>query len=262
MPSEAAELRPTIDRAWLRTVALQEPLVHAYASWDLERTPAQVRFASIVVGGTTVGYLLVWLGHVGRPVVHWFGPWSSCARLREALPPPPYVLVAPPDVAEPLGRELRPGREMPLCLLQRDPGPLPVPGRGVRRLERSDLEALAGLIGRTDDPEAAGYASVDPGAEPVWGAFAGPSLIGVARAAVRLPRIWVLAGLYVDPAHRGRGTGATLVGEVANEARRNGAPLGLYVRDDAGPAARLYRRLGFVLLARRHWLEIAVPGVS
>lgn len=262
MPAEVAELRPTIDRSWLASAARREPLVHAYALWDLERAPAQVRFASIVAEGTTVGYLLLWLGHAERPVVHWYGPWETCERLRRALPPPPYVLIAPSDVTEPLGRQLRPHRAEPLVLLRRDPGALPEPPGGARRLDRADLDALAGLVGRTQDPEVAGYREVDPGAEAVWGGFAGRTLVGVARAAVRLPGIWVLSGVYVDPAYRGRGVGAALVAGVANEAGRHGAPLGLYARDDGGPAVRLYRRLGFVPSARRHWLEIGPPGVA
>ena len=85
MPAGGVEVRPTIDREWLERAESAEPLTHAYALWDLTRTPQLVRFASAIRGETTVGYLLLWLGAGDRPVVHWFGPLEELKRRADEL---------------------------------------------------------------------------------------------------------------------------------------------------------------------------------
>lgn len=97
---------------------------------------------------------------------------------------------------------------------------------------------------------------MDPEAEIAWGSFDGDRIVGVARAAVRLPTVWVLAGVYVDPALRRHGVGRSLVAAAMNAASRGGAKLGLFVREDAESARRLYEGLGFRPVGRRLWLEI------
>ena len=62
---------------------------------------------------------------------------------------------------------------------------------------------------------------------------------------------FVLSGLAVDPLHRGRGIGSTLIERVSDRARRGGFDrLSLHVWSDNGPARRLYRRAGFTVVAR------------
>ncbi|HXW23142.1 MAG TPA: GNAT family N-acetyltransferase [Xanthobacteraceae bacterium] len=76
------------------------------------------------------------------------------------------------------------------------------------------------------------------------------AVVGMATASERYYTSWAGATLYiqdiyVDPAHRGRGIGAALLGCVAALALARGSPLvELTVRND-NPACRLYRRVGF-----------------
>jgi GNAT superfamily N-acetyltransferase len=254
------ELRPTIDRAWLERRQAEEPLEHAYALWDLTQAPALVRFFSAVRGGETVGYLLVWLGRPDRPVVHWSAPEDVTGALATAMPRPPFVAVVPASV-EPSLRAAYPAAESSgLRLLLRPPSPAPYGGSAVRRLGRGDTPALRAFVARGGAPELAGYADLDPGAEPTWGAFDAGGLVGVARASVRLPGVWVVSGVFVDPASRGRGHGEAIVRAVVSEAAAVGASAGLYAWDPGGPALRLYARLGFREVGRRRW--VAVPSAT
>ncbi len=249
-------LRPTIDRAWIERAADREPLAHAYALWDLLRQPERVRFVSAVRGDETVGYLLIWLGRPDWPVVHWFGDPAEAAVLREALPRPPFVAVVPPEAEAIVVGSFPEARRYPLLMLWREHGPSAVEAGPVRPLARSDRPLLEAWSRAHDEPMLAEYAGVDPGVEPTWGAFEGERLVGVARAAVRLPRVWVVGGVYIDRPARGRGLGRRLVAAAIDAAEAGGAHVGLFVREDQGPAVGMYERLGFRTVGRRAWLDV------
>ena len=260
MSAVAVELRPTIDRRWLQRAAEAEPLTHAYALWDLDRTPEAIRFVSAVRGEETVGYLLIWLGLKDRPIVHWFGEGPAALALLEGFPSPPFQAVVPPSVEPQLRSRYPEARSSALLLMEREPRGPGIGPPNIHRLRRTDLPALTELLRRRPEPELAGYAGLDPGAEAVWGAVEGTQLVGVARASVRLPRVWVVGGVYVDPTRRNAGLGRALVGAVAEEAERSGAVAGLYVRREAGPALALYERLGFHEVGRRMRVDVAARG--
>jgi ribosomal protein S18 acetylase RimI-like enzyme len=126
----------------------------------------------------------------------------------------------------------------------------------VRPLRRGDHPEIAAWVERNVAPETTEYRALDPEGELAWGAFDGSRLVGVARAAVRLPREWVLGGIYVEPSSRGRSLGEELVSAAVLAAESAGASIGLYVRDDRAPARRLYERLGFRTVGRRLWLDL------
>jgi ribosomal protein S18 acetylase RimI-like enzyme len=254
------DVRPTIDRSWLEAAAAREPLTHAYALWDLERTPGAIRFVSALRGEATVAYLLAWMGRRDRPVVHVYGEPEALAALWPSLPGPPFVAVVPVEVEPALRAAFEVPRRDGLRLMLRVPGPLPRGTGAVRRLRRTDTPALAELARGEPAPELAAYPGLDLEAEPVWGAFEDGRLVGVARAAVRLPAVWVVGGVYVVPDRRGRGLGREVVGAVARAAEATGARAGLYARDEPSPALRLYEALGFHEVGRRAWLEIVRPA--
>jgi len=256
------ELRPTIDREWLERVAARDPFVHAYGRWDLDHAPNRVRFISAVDGTQTVGYLLVWLGHPTRTVVHWVGSDPRARLLADALPARPLVAIVP-EMFQNVVVSLRgPARPFTLLLLEKDPaagvhpGPSPTPGVEVRRLERSDIEALTAFARSQTDPVVAEYPALDPGEDWAWGAFERGVLLGAIRAAVRLPDVWLVGGVFVNPSARNRGVGRALVEAVLASARAERVRVGLYVRDDRAEARRLYERLGFLPIGRRTWLDL------
>lgn len=254
------ELRSTIDRAWLESAAAREPLEHAYTLWDLDRFPDRIRVTSVLRDGRTMGYLLVWPGPPGISVVHWHGEGPATERLAAALPERPLVAIVPGSVRDRVVAARGEAREYPeemmLAVRPMPPGAIEGPGT-VRRLVADDaLELWAWARGRSEPP-AAEYPGLDPGTEAVWGAFDDDGrLVGAARAAVRLPREWVVAGVFVAPEARRQRFGRRLVAGVRTAAEAAGARTGLYVREDRPEARRLYEALGFRAIARRLWLDL------
>jgi GNAT superfamily N-acetyltransferase len=260
MAPEPVELRPTIDRAWLESAALADPVAHAYALWDLDRFPGQVRFVSAHVGGRPVGYLLRWELPGAVPVVQWVAP--PLPELAEALPPRPLRVNAPVEAVGLVRAARGPCVEQPLLLesapLGTVPPPTPFDGR-IRPLTRADTAALDRLARSSSDEMAVSYRGLDPGAEAILGGFDGPELVAVARASVRRPSVWFVSGVYVRPALRGRGWGKAVTRAVMEAARGAGAFSALYVRESRPDARAAYDRLGFQPIARRVLVDCGVP---
>lgn len=253
------ELRPTIDREWLEAAAQHEPLEHAYTLWDLDHYPDRIRVVSALRGAQTIGYLLIWQGLPQASIVHWHGAGPGTERLAAVLPNRPLVAIVPPEARAAVSSARGEMREFPELMTLRAPGP--VPGSAsrsgpVRKLVDADAPELWAWAARQRDPQATEYPGLDPASEGVWGAFLTGRLVGAARAAVRLPREWVIAGVFVEPAARRRGLGEALVSAIVGAAAESGARVGLYVREDRAEARRVYERLGFETIARRLWLDL------
>ena len=256
MTRARVELRPTIDRAWLEERSRAEPFVHAFALWDLDRTPEAIRFTSALREERTEGYLLIWHGRPPRVVVHWYGAGPAAEALVEALPPRPFIAVVPPEVRAAVEAARGAGRAFPIDILARSRNaPLP-DSSGVRRLGAHDRRELWEWAQRQHDPAAVGYPELDPDREPVWAGFEGGEIVAAAHAQVQLPGMWLLGGVYVTPEARARGWGAKVTAAAVREGEANGATVGLYVRQDRTPAVRLYARLGFHPIAHRVWLDL------
>lgn len=264
MSDPAVEVRPTIDRGWLEAAASRDPVDHAFALWDLDRNPGRIRFFSAVERGTTVGYLLVWLGHPTVPVVHWWGEGPATHSLAGVLPPRPCVAIVPPSVAPVVEEARGAGHRSRLLVMVRDPapaGPVGPTAPSVRPLLRDDLPHLASWAREQHDPVAAEYPFLDPEVERAWGAFDGDRLVGVVRAEVRLPQVWVLGGVYVAPTARSQGFGRELLRAAVGAAEATGARVALYVREDRPPARALYDRVGFRPMGVRVWIDLGA-GLS
>ncbi|HTS33752.1 MAG TPA: GNAT family N-acetyltransferase [Thermoplasmata archaeon] len=256
MPPEAVELRPTIDRAWLESAAAADPITHAYALWDLDRLPSQVRFVSALRDGKTLGYLLTWQSPGRPPTVHWVAP--PLPEIASALPPRPFIFVGPEEVRPLIHRIRGPCVDLTVLVeaapLGATPGPSALDAR-VRRLTREHMEELGELVRSSNDPLVQGYAGLDPGPEVVFGVFEGRQIVAIASASVRRSSVWFISGVFVRPAHRGRGWGGAVVRAVMAEAARAGAPCALFVREDRADARAVYDGLGFHPVARRAWLD-------
>ena len=259
MAATVVEVRPTIDRAWLERVAAQDPVTHAFALWDLERNPGRIRFFSAVDGDAPVGYLRVWRGHPRVPIVHWFGTGHGTERLAEWLPRRPCVAIVPEEIVPMVEAARGPGpsyRELILARAKGTPWVAPDERKEVRRLTRADVPPLETWARRQDDPVTAEYPFLDPEVDVSWGAFEGDRLVGVVRAEVRLPRVWVLGGVYVEPEARARGWGRELLGAALRSADATGATVALYVREDRAPARALYESVGFRPVGHRVWVDL------
>jgi GNAT superfamily N-acetyltransferase len=255
------ELRPTLDREWLEARAREDPMAHAYAVWDLDRFPDRVRFVSALRDGETLGYILIWPLPAGASVVHWIAPPDLTEALVPALPPRPVVVIGPDAVRPVVERTRGPLAAYRLTGALAPAGHVPPStprDAQVRRLTSADRERLTAFAHSHDDRLGNGYAGVDPGAVPVWGGFHDGRLVALVNANVQLPRVWVLSGVFVDPAVRRQGWGRTIVRAAMAAAAREGAACGLYVPETRAPARALYLELGFRPVAERVWLDAGV----
>jgi len=254
----AVETRPTIDRAWLEAVAREDPIPHAYALWDLDHHPTRVRFASVVRGSATLGYLLLWPLGDGGTVVHWLGDATETAPLLDHLPPRPLIVVCS-EAGGPAIERLRGPTSTHAVVteiaIRGTPPPAGARDEMVRRLTGDDRAALRAFAERQTDRIGAAYAGIDPAFDPVWAGIEGGTIVALARSAVRLPYLWLIGGVYVAPEHRNQGWGRAAVRAVMAEADRAGAPCGLFVREDAASALSVYAQLGFRPVARRLWID-------
>ncbi len=205
-----------------------------------------------------MGYVLFWPGPRGT-IVHWYGPSPTVDALADSLPTGPFVVIAPRPARAAIEGARGTATAYPVLVLARPRGtPLPPddPRGLVRRLTAADRPVLASFSSRQGSPAVAEYPHLDPATELLWGAFDGDRLVGVARAAVRRPTGWILAGVYVEPAARGQHWGRRLSRAAAAEAEGGGAAIGLYVREDRPVARHIYERLGFLPVLERVWLDL------
>jgi GNAT superfamily N-acetyltransferase len=257
MPAGRVELRPTIDRVWLEREGARDPVTHAYALWDLERFPGWVRFVSAVRGDTPEGYLLIWQPPGRTPVVHWVG--DAVEELASALPMRPLVVIGPEEERPLVERARGPGPTFSVLAEAAPRGARPPPtplDPGVRRLTREDGPALGGLAQEATEPAGRSYVGLEPEAELIFGGFEGGTLVGVARAVVRRPEVWLVSGVYVRPQRRNAGWGRAVTRAVMIEAAQANAPSALFVREDRTAARALYDRLGFHAVGRRRWFDL------
>jgi ribosomal protein S18 acetylase RimI-like enzyme len=245
-----------IDRSWLEAQARGDPVAHAWAIWDLDHEPGRVRFVSLVRDGRTVGYVLVWYG-AGAPRAHWISTDPDDGLLLLALPLAPVTAIVPERVAAVVRERLGNAESFPVDLLVCEGRTLTTPDPRVRRLNASDAAALADMVTRNPDVELGGgaYAGLDIDRLPVWGAFEADQLVAVARIAVRLPMVWIVTGVFTEPAFRGRGLGREVTAAATGEALAAGACAALYVRGDNRVAQTIYREIGFQFVDRRIWVD-------
>lgn len=250
-----------MDVPWLEAAARRDPIHHAYARWDLQQSPEQVEFRVARAGGEPIAYLLIWKGTPEHAVVHWVGD-PSATELVSALPPRPVLAVVPMSQVDAVRAARGPASMHPILLMAHDrPAARPRPGAdGVRRLTEGDRDALQRFVQQEPAWLVRGYAGLRPSTdpareEPAWAAFDGERIVGLARAQVRLPEVWILGGIFVTESHRNRGLGRALTAAATVAAEARGARAALYVREDNAPARAVYEALGYRVLDRRAWID-------
>jgi GNAT superfamily N-acetyltransferase len=245
-----------IDGAWLEALYHADPSPHALAVWDRTVWPESVDFLTLHEAGGPTAYLLVWKGLPGCPVVHWIGRAGDPTPLLTELPDRPFLAIVPPELADLVASRGRPAVSYPLRLRERvGPPPLPDPARPTRRLVGSDTGPLRELAAFDRSAVTDTYLAVQPERDWVVGGFEGKRLVAVARAEVRLPRVWHVSGVYTHPDFRGQRWGQAVVAHLLRDAAGYGARGALFVRDDNLPARAAYDRLGFSPGTPRVWVD-------
>jgi GNAT superfamily N-acetyltransferase len=176
--------------------------------------------------------------------------------LHSKLPPRPFLAIVDPELAPVVRRERGPTTEFPLRFRQRWKPPPELPtDRPVRRLTPEDRRALRALAEADGTSVTDTYLSIDLHHEWVVGGFEGEELIAVARAEVRLAKVWHVSGVFTATAARNRGWGRAVVAQLLRDAGDSGAGTALFVREGNLAARALYDGLGFDEGVRRVWVD-------
>jgi GNAT superfamily N-acetyltransferase len=252
----SARVLPEIDPRWLDLLYRADPVGHALAVWDRLAWPEAIAFQTLWEDGSPTTYLLWWNGLPGCPVLHWGGRAKDPAPLLAGFPPRPFLAIVPPEVAPAVVARAGESRSYEIRVRSRraslPPGPVSRSARLLRGEDAPALRALADLDGTTVTDI---YRTMEPDRDWIVGSFAGPELVAVARAEVRLPEVWHISGVYTRPDHRREGWGTAVVGQLLRDAATTGAAVGLFVREDNAPAQQLYDHLGFDRGPMRVWID-------
>ncbi len=241
-----ANLRPGIDRGWLDEELAKSPARHAYAIWDLEHYPDQAQFFTLTVSGGPKGYLLIWRGTGGTPSAHWISDEPDDQALLAGFPSPPFLAFVPERRADTVVASVHNATTRRVDLME-NPGPSrPTTAQTpVRPLTMDDQQEFHALVDGDPEHSLSRHRDLDLDTTRSWGAFDGRKMVSFAHASVTLPQIWILNGIYTDPAYRGKGYGRAATEAATRAGLDEVARVGLYVFSDNTPAVRLYRHLGF-----------------
>ncbi|MGQ9630349.1 MAG: GNAT family N-acetyltransferase [bacterium] len=87
----------------------------------------------------------------------------------------------------------------------------------------------------------------------------GRSIVSSAYTIAESPLAAYIGGVFTLPEYRGNGYGASCVGRLCSEILRRGKRPALFYYEDNLPAAKLYRKLGFVETAR--WKIVTLRSI-
>jgi ribosomal protein S18 acetylase RimI-like enzyme len=255
-----------IDPEELRRLAGSDPLPHAFALYDLDHFPERARWISLQRDGQLHSYLLIWYGEPSAPYVQWVGTGAP-DLLVPYLPKGPFVALVPVEVAPLVERARKATGSYPVEVLRRPRTAGAVPGGR----ERTDAGAVFRRLAPTDVPLLERFADLHDGErylralarvdltrERVHGAISPDRparLLSCARTVLELPGLWFIGGVYTDPSHRRRGLARSVVGQLVEVAREQGADSALQVRADNEAALRVYTHLGFRREYTRVWID-------
>lgn len=124
-------------------------------------------------------------------------------------------------------------------------------------LTAADVPEMLDLVARTR-PGPFRKRTVDLGA--YVGVRHGGELVAMAGERLRMPGFTEISAVCTDPAHRGRGLAARLIGTVAAGIRERGDVPFLAVVADNDTAVRVYRRLGFTVRADVTFTIVRTPA--
>ena len=237
-----------------------DPVTHVYLAYDLLEQPERIELYVVVEGGRVEGYLLRWRG----PVHDGVHVWGRAGRLLGMIgcDRPSVIQVHSPGllprVLDALRGRATVGAETYLDMVVGEEGFRPYRGPGVVRLNPLDPDHVGGLV------ELKRVQGVSLGFEEAreairsmryHGVFVEGRLVSIAGSYVRTPRVWVVGDVYTHPAYRGRGLARAVTSSVTADALAAGAVAALHVAKANAAAIRVYRALGYRVVAEKPWVR-------
>lgn len=249
------DLIPILD-AFLR----KDPLLNAYAIWDLHYMLHRSRFFIVQADQQIQGVLLDFHGHEGFHSI-WLRGTSEA--IESLLSVPVYdKMLFPftfPEYEEIIKQKFLISAKymVDFMLLEKGGEHLHI-RHSARLLNEDDAFAFSSL--RKKPYEKFSQEEVEQALEiikeqPVYGIFVNSTLVSAATFHVRLPEIWIIGGLYTRPEYRNLGYATSITSTMVKDALRQTACVGLYVREDNSPAKHVYQKIGFKPHRKIKWLD-------
>lgn len=134
----------------------------------------------------------------------------------------------------------------------------PAPTLGTRRLTGQDLPALGRLAGACE-PTAWDHSGIDPGRPPIYGCYAGPTLVAAGTLEPWGERL-LHVGIVTHPAHRGRGYGKAVVSAMTGDGLAAGGVVQYRTLEANLPSVAIAHALGFQRFARTLAVRLIAPA--
>ena len=91
---------------------------------------------------------------------------------------------------------------------------------------------------------------------PMYGVFKEGRLVAYAGSFIQLPEVWLIGGVYTDPAHRNKGYATLATSGITKEALTKAEAAALFARADNLPAIRAYEKIGYRKIGEKVWVDV------
>ncbi|MEM2093040.1 MAG: GNAT family N-acetyltransferase [Candidatus Bathyarchaeia archaeon] len=237
----------------------RDPVRHVFALYDIQHELANTRMYVCFDNEDLEAYILIYRGTT-FPSVILEGKKEVAESLLEYAPKSNFILHAPKNL-------------LPL-ILERFPNAKyyiedwMLVNRGHVKFFRSQLVRI--LSGLNDAERLMKLFSTDGNRPkesleknlerisktPVYGVFVDEELVSCAAAIVRLPKVWLVGGVYTHPSYRNKGYATLAASAVTEEALKTAECASLIVRRDNFPAIRVYEKIGYRKVGEKIWIDM------
>jgi len=91
---------------------------------------------------------------------------------------------------------------------------------------------------------------------PTYGVFINDELVSYAGSFIQLPQVWMIGGVYTNPAYRNKGYATLATSAITQEALTNAETAALFVRSDNHPAIKAYEKIGYRKIGEKLWIDV------
>jgi RimJ/RimL family protein N-acetyltransferase len=91
---------------------------------------------------------------------------------------------------------------------------------------------------------------------PTFGVFINNKLVAYAGSFIQLPQVWMIGGVYTNPAYRNKGYATQATFAITREALTNAETAALFVRSDNYPAIKAYEKIGYKKIGEKLWIDV------
>jgi RimJ/RimL family protein N-acetyltransferase len=232
---------------------------HVFAFYDIQHDPEHTTIHAAFENSDLRGYILLYTATDVPSVILECGEKIAEALIAYA-PKSHFVFQASPNLL-PIVKKKFPHAKSYIenWMLARKENVKFISSKLVRRLRtKKDAAMFAKLVlNRKDRPKRNLKRYVDWITKmPIYGVFKEDELVSYASSFIQTPQIWMIGGVYTDPAHRNKGYALLATSAVTQEALKKAEIAALFVRSDNYVAIRVYEKIGYRKIGEKLWVDV------